>query len=127
MATIKRYLIAVGQRVPNNLSIFVSAIFLSLGVTSFISVYGASTWPERSAALLTSCGASMVAAAMWTIFASKVEQIERAALSAAQEMAARDAVRMKLWDVVWLRISVYLGSAIVFSVLALAVLLIPYR
>ncbi len=124
MPAARSIVIAIGERIPNNLSVFVGAIFLANSVNTFTSVFGGSSIPHRAPVLMASCLASLLAAALWTTFASKLEQIEKTAISAAQDLARQDVVRAELWNELWLRLSVYLTSAALASVFALVILMV---
>lgn len=124
MAGLRRAIIFISERTPGNLGVFVAAIFLANGVGTFTAVYGADAFPRRAPALLISCVASFLAAALWTFFASKVDRVERTVASADVEADQREAFRERLWGDIWVRVSGYLGSAVLFSIIALAILLV---
>ena len=127
MAWLRRAIIFISERTPSNLAIFVAAIFLANCVGTFTAVYGVDPEPKIKPALLISSAASLLAAALWTLFASKVDRIERTAASADVEATRRDAERERLWGYVWVRVSVYLSSAMLFSIFALVVLVVWHR
>lgn len=127
MAWLRRAVIFISERTPTTLAVFVAAIFLANGVGSFTAVYGVDKPPAIKPALLISSAASLLAAALWTLFASKVDRIERIASSAHIEPAQREAERERQWGYVWGRVSVYLGCAVLFSIVALVVLVIWHR
>lgn len=127
MAWLRTSIIFISERTPSNLAIFVAAIFLANSVGTFTAVYGGDHQPRIKAALLISSAASLLAAALWTLFASKVDRIERTVASADIEATRRDAERERQWGYVWVRVSVYLGSAVLFSIVALVVLVVWHR
>jgi hypothetical protein len=127
MAWLRRAIIFISERTPSNLAVFVAAIFLANGVGTFTAVYGTDNPPAIKPALLISCAASLLAAALWTLFASKVDRIERTAAAADVEPGQRDAAAERLWGYVWVRVSLYLGCAILSSVVALVILVVWHR
>jgi hypothetical protein len=122
MGWLRRAIIFISERTPGNLGVFVAAIFLANSVSLFTAVYGVDKAPRTRPALLISCVTSLVAAALWTMFASKVDRIERTITSAGADADQREALRERLWDDVWGQVSAYLGSAVLFSIAALVVL-----
>lgn len=120
-------MVIVGQRVPPNLSIFVAAVFLSNSVNIFTNIYSGTSLPPRFVPLLISCVTSLISAALWTMFASKAELIEKTAGLAAQDLVQRDSVRATLWNDVWIQVAIYLGFALGTSMLALVALVVPVQ
>ncbi len=127
MSWLRRAIIFVSERTPGNIGVFIAALFLANCVGTFTAVYSADKAPAIKPALLISSGASLVAAALWTLFASKVDRIDRTLTSADVDSSQREALRERLWGDVWVQISAYLGSAVLFSIAAMVVLLIWHR
>jgi uncharacterized membrane protein len=125
MIPISRVVRSLGMRIPTNLYVFVAAVFLANGVNLFNVVYGASHRPARSSTLLLSCAASLLAAVLWTVLASKINLIDKTAASASHDPLQRDSIREKLWNDVWRRVAGYLGTASLLSILTLTVLMLP--
>lgn len=123
MGWLRRSIIFISERTPSNLGVFVAAIFLANGVGTFTAVYTADKPPAIRPALLISCLTSFAAAALWTLFASKVDRIDRTITSAEATPSQREALREGLWGDVWVQVSAYLGSAVLLSISALVVLL----
>jgi hypothetical protein len=115
----------IGVRIPGNLSIFVAAIFLSNSVNEFTTIYAIPGKPVRSFGLTFSCISSLLAAGLWTALAAKKDLIEKAVASGASSPKEREQLRDQMWEDVWLRILVYLGGAIILSILALVALVVP--
>jgi hypothetical protein len=121
----RRFVPWLGARMPQNLSIFVAAIFLSNCVNVFTTIYAVPGKPVRSFQLICSCISSLVAAGLWTALAAKKEVIEKAVASGASSPDERDRLRNQMWEDIWLRVLAYLGGAVAFSLLALVILVIP--
>ena len=111
--------------IPNNLVVFIAAIFLAFGVNTFTTIYAVPGHPARSFGLWGSFASSLVAAGLWTALAAKKDVIDKAILSGGGDLDAREAARMRMWGEVWLRALIYLGGGIVFSVAAMLVLVFP--
>lgn len=109
---------------PVNLAVFVAAILISNSVNIFTNVYGSDDAPSRRGPLLTSCGASLLAAALWTGVASKAEQVERAVVSGGLTSDARTRIRRLLWADAWMVFGGYLFSAVALTALSLVILLV---
>jgi hypothetical protein len=125
MSLVRRGVTWIGVRIPGNLSVFVAAIFLSNCVNVFTTIYAVPGKPVHSAALICSCGSSLLAAGLWTALASKKELIEKAVASGASRSEERERLRAQLWDDIWLRALIYLCGAVTLSILALVILVVP--
>jgi hypothetical protein len=118
----RRAVVRIGIRIPGNLAVFVAAIFLSNSVNVFTTIYARPGKPVPSPGLWWSCISSLVAAGLWTALAAKKESIDKATQSGAVDLAQRERVRAQMWNDIWARASLYLGGAIVFSILAMMAL-----
>lgn len=112
------------DRIPTNLAIFISAIYLSNGVSLFTKIYGNTALPPRYTPLLFSCISSLLAAGLWTALAAKTDRIEKAVAYGSRDPRERQSIRENLWNDVWIRMASYLGGAIVLSLSALLALVI---
>jgi hypothetical protein len=124
--TIKYAVSCIAIRIPGNLVIFVAAIFLSNGINVFTNIYTQPGKPSHSFGLWCSCVSSVLAAALWTALAAKKEAIDRAVISGAGSPDQRETVRVQMWNDVWFKTMTYLFGAIVFSALAMIVLIISF-
>jgi hypothetical protein len=115
----------IGIRMPGNLSVFVAAIFLSNSVNVFTTIYATPGKPVKSVGLICSCASSLLAAGLWTGFASKKDLIEKAVASGASSPGERERLRGQMWEDIWLRVLGYFGGAVALSILALVVLVVP--
>jgi len=118
----RRAVVRIGIRIPGNLAVFVAAIFLSNSVNVFTTIYARPGKPVQSAGLWWSCISSLVAAGLWTALAAKKDSIDKAAQSGAVDAAQRERVRARMWNDIWVRVSLYVGGAVGFSVLAMMAL-----
>ncbi|MGH3615542.1 MAG: hypothetical protein ACRDRK_23670 [Pseudonocardia sp.] len=125
MSRLSGVIYRVADRMPTTLFIFLAGILVSNGVNLFNIVYGGEEKPSRSFVLLVSCGASIFAAALWTLLAAKIDQYEKTIQSVPYGRADRDSICADHWQDVWRRIAFYLLSAVTASIVALAVLLLP--
>jgi hypothetical protein len=114
----------VTDRIPANLAVFIAAIFLSNSVNLFTTIYGSADIPPRYAALLFSCIASLLAAALWTALAAKTDLIEKTVASASPDFNKRESIRESIWNDLWIRMSIYLSAAVISSLSALFALVI---
>jgi hypothetical protein len=121
----RRWASRIGVLIPENLTIFIAAIFLSNGVNVFTTIYAVPGKPVRSFGLWCSCISSVLAAGLWTALAAKKGLIDKAALSGASDLEMREEKRAQMWRDVWLQTLAYLGGAVAFSILAMGVLVIP--
>jgi hypothetical protein len=111
--------------IPQNLSVFIAAIFLSNSVNEFTTIYAVPGKPVVSFGLILSCVSSLIAAGFWTALAAKKESIEKAVASGAFSLKEREQLGERMWTDVWLRILFYLTGAVVLSLLGLIALMIP--
>jgi hypothetical protein len=114
-----------GAVIPNNLVVFIAAIFLSYAVNAFTTIYAVPGHPARSFGLWGSFVSSVIAAGLWTALAAKQDVIDKAILSSGGDLDAREAAQTRMWREVWLRTLIYLGGGVVFSVAAMLVLVFP--
>jgi len=114
-----------GAAIPNNLVVFIAAIFLSYAVNAFTTIYAVPGHPVHSFGLWGSFVCSVVAAGLWTALAAKKDVIDKAILSSGGDLAAREAARMRMWREVWLRTLIYLGGGVAFAIAAMLVLVFP--
>jgi hypothetical protein len=122
---IMRLASASAAAIPVSLMVFIAAIFLTYGVTTFSTIYAVPGHPVHSVALWCSFVSSMAAAALWTTLSAKKELIEKTALSGPGDVAARNQHRTQMWDDVALKALLYLGGAAACSVLAMVILVVP--
>lgn len=112
------------DRIPANLAVFISAIFLTNSVNLFTTIYGSTDPPERHVSLLLSCIASLLAAGLWTALAAKTDLIEKTVASGSQDSREQESIRESLWNDVWIRMAAYLVGAVILSLSALLALVI---
>ena len=125
MKAIMRLAGAAAAAVPANLMVFIAAIFLTYGVTTFSTIYAVPGHPSHSFAQWCSFVSAMAAAALWTTLSAKKELIEKAVLSGPGAPADHDKERRQMWAGIALKAMLYLGGAAACSILALAVLVVP--
>lgn len=113
------------MRMPATLAVFIAAIFLSNGVNVFTTIYAVPGKPVHSLALWCSAAASIGAAGFWTALATKKDMIDKAVLSGAADHHERADLREEIWAAVWRRVMVYLAGAVVLSILAMLILVLP--
>lgn len=125
MDPLKRLISRGGAAIPNNLVIFIAAVFLSYGVNAFSTIYTVPGHPVHSFGLWGSFISSVVAAGLWTALAAKKDVVDKALLSHGGDLNDRESERARMWGEVWLQTLIYLGGAAVFSILTLLVLAFP--
>lgn len=125
MSYVKRFVRWAAAHLPDNLSVFIAAIFLSNSVNEFTTIYAVPGKPVVSFGLIFSCASSLLAAGFWTALAAKKGSIEKAVVSGASSLVDREQLRERMWDDVWLRILLYLTGAVVLSLLGLIALMVP--
>lgn len=125
MDTLKWLVVRSSAAIPSNLAVFAAAIFLAYGVNAFTTIYAVPGRPVHSFGLWGSFVSSVIAAGLWTALAAKKDSIDKASLSGGGDHEKREAMRLEMWQDVWLKTLVYLGGAAVFSIMALAVLVFP--
>lgn len=125
MARLRLAVTGVATRMPTTLAVFIAAIFLSNGVNVFTTIYAVPGRPVHSLALWCSAVASIGSAACWTALATKKDMIDKAVLSGGADQSERTELREEIWAAVWRRVMVYLAGAVVLSILAMVVLVLP--
>lgn len=125
MTTLRLGATRAATRVPTNLAVFIAAIFLSNGVNVFTTIYATPGRPVHSPQLWCSAIASIAAAGFWTALAAKKDHIEKAVLSGSADPLQRGVFREQMWADVSLRVTTYLSGAVVTSILAMVILVLP--
>lgn len=122
---IERAMPWLASRIPQNLSVFIAAIFLSNSVNEFTTIYATPGKPIHSFGLIFSCVSSLLAAIFWTALAAKKESIEKAAESGASSLREREQLRDSMWLDIRAKVLFYLGGAILLSMAGLIALILP--
>ena len=125
MAVLKRFVIRLGMAIPGSLMVFIAAVFLSDGVNVFTTIYAVPGHPVHSLNLWVSCASAVVAAALWSVLAAKKDAIDKAVLSASENLTQREQRRTEMWNGIWLRTLAYVGGATACSLVALFILVLP--